>query len=675
VQAHAQTSPDRHSPTAGIAFGCSLAVLLLLASFARIVGDVSSAAFNIQIVKGALDVPLWHTRLGLNIALFALALLALHLAFGTTCWLLAMLSGKAFPKARASRRQWTLGWFLLCAAWLLVANATRFPHSSLGEPYSQLAAKRLFGATPLAIATCVLVLAIVVTLVMALRRDTKRRTAWFMAGAIALATVSGFTWKHLAHTTPRSDAPNVIFLGIDSLRPDAVDAQTAPHVREFLDGAVQFTDAITPLARTFPSWVSVLTGRHPHTTGAYMNLLPTGLVHSGSTLPQLLRQHGYRTYYAIDETRFSNIDASYGFDHTATPTMGGSDFVLTWFADTPLSNLIVSTRLGGWLFPHLHANRAAHSIYDPDSFVRRVNREFNFDQPVFLAAHLTLPHWPFTWATSTDEEPTADRIADMYASAVHRADQQFSELLAMLQRRGVLDNAVVIVLSDHGEALGQADDFMPNAFLGEDGAATVAQKWGHGTSVFSPHQYRVVLGIRAYGRATSLIRHDGAIAEPVSLLDLAPTVLDLLQMPSAEGFDGQSLAGLLRSEPRASEEFTGRIRFTESEYNPQGFSLDSFTPSALATAAKVYQLDPATDRITVRPDLIDWIMSTRQYAAVSGEFFAAAVPKVGGGGPYRFVYAPGPRPDSHQQERLRRALEARFGITFGDETTLISPTP
>ena len=76
------------------------------------------------------------------------------------------------------------------------------------------------------------------------------------------------------------------------------------------------TDAITPLARTFPSWVSMLTGRHPHTTGAYMNLLPRELIHAGHTLPQLLREHGYRTYYAIDETRFSNIDASYGFDRT-----------------------------------------------------------------------------------------------------------------------------------------------------------------------------------------------------------------------------------------------------------------------------------------------------------------------------------------------------------------------
>jgi arylsulfatase A-like enzyme len=445
-----------------------------------------------------------------------------------------------------------------------------------------------------------------------------------------------------------------------------VDAATAPHVRAFMDEAVQFTDAITPLARTFPSWVSVLTGRHPHTTGAYMNLLPADLIHAGTTLPQLLREHGYRTFYAIDETRFSNIDASYGFDHTINPAMGGSDFVLSWFADTPLSNLAVNTRLGALLFPHLHANRAANLIYDPDSFVRRVDRELETGQPLFLAAHLTLPHWPFTWATSSAGELTDEHIPAIYGDAVRRADQQFGDLLTRLQRRGVLDNALVVVLSDHGEALGGPDDFMPEAFPGQDETATHSQKYGHGTSVFSPHQYRVVLGMRAYGRAASLVTHTGPLHEPVSLLDLAPTVLDLLHIQSRDSFDGQSLAPLLQSVPDAGEQFRGRVRFTESEYNPQGFSADSFDPSALATAASVFRLDPVTDRITVRADLLDWIMSARQYAALADGSFAGAVP--GGADGYRLVYEPGSAPETPQaRARLREALEGRFGIHFSPE--------
>jgi hypothetical protein len=295
-----------------------------------------------------------------------------------------------------------------------------------------------------------------------------------------------------------------------------------------------------------------------------------------------------------------------------------------------------------------------------------VDRELDVDQPLFLAAHLTLPHWPFTWATSAGGELTDDRVTAVYGEAVRRSDRQFGDLLALLQRRGVLDNALVFVLSDHGEALGRPDDFMPAAFPGQDEALTRSQKYGHGTSVFSPHQYRVVLGVRAYGRAAPLIAHAGPLHEPVSLLDLAPTVLDLLHIEPRDPFDGLSLAPLLRSAPGAGERFHDRIRFTESEYNPQGFSVDSPDPGALANAASVFRLDPVTDRITVRADMLHWIMSSRQYAALLGDSFAGAAPAGDDG--YRLLYEPGSRPVALQDRtRLRQALEARFGIHFPGE--------
>ncbi len=74
-----------------------------------------------------------------------------------------------------------------------------------------------------------------------------------------------------------------------------------------------------------------------------------------------------------------------------TSTIGGSDFVISWFADTPLSNVVMNTRLGALLFPHVHGNRAAHVTYDPDSFVRRVGRGIDPDERLFLVSHLTLP--------------------------------------------------------------------------------------------------------------------------------------------------------------------------------------------------------------------------------------------------------------------------------------------
>lgn len=649
----------------GLLLACALSIALLCISVGRLAVDLGDAAFNLNLARSALEVPIWSSRLGANLGLFLLALTGLHLALGIICWVLARLSEFALPAVRCRRRDWILLWFLAATVLILVANATWFPRSSLGEPYHELVAAAPFGVNLLTLVTGLLVAGIAAIAGIALRRVARRR-ALLAAGAASGLIAAMLLGAGAAPATLDLERPHIIILGIDSLRPDAIDVSRTPNVKKFMDGAIRMTDAITPLARTFPSWASILTGRNPHTTGAYMNLLPRELVHTGATLPDILRQRGYRTWYAIDETRFSNIDASYGFDRTLTPEMGGSDFMLARMADTPLSNLVVNTRLGAMLFPHLHTNRAASTIYDPDSFVQRLARKLDFGQPSFVAVHFTLPHWPFTWATSNTDGFRNDPVA-LYTQSIKRADQQFGDLLAALERKGVLRNALVITLSDHGEALGHEDEFLAEAYPAQDGTPTDYQRWGHGTSVFSPQQYRVALAFRAYGTAKYLLAPGGIRTDPASLVDLAPTILDLLDFVSTEGFDGVSLAPLLQAEADSLPELRDRIRYTESEYNPQGFDARQFSTSQLAAAATVYRLDPDTDRITVKKDLLSSIMSSRQYAALLGNrAMAAAVPTTAGGGTHEFVFVPMYSPqaaeDPGDPARLAAAMREHYKI-------------
>jgi hypothetical protein len=640
-------------------------MLLLLGSFARLLGDMNSAAFDMKIISSALTDPFWHTRLSLNVVLFALALLTLHAAFALGCWLLAAASRKAWPHVQCSPKQWVLVWFIGGVTWLLLANAARFAHSSLGEPWHDLATTRVLGATVAGLVTIALIAAILAVLVVLLYRYSAWRRRGVIAGStVLLAAGVGFTWIGDGRQAAPATAPNVILLGIDSLRPDFINASDAPHMQEFMDGAIRMSDAMTPLARTFPSWMSILSGRHPHTTGAYMNLLPRDHIHEGTTLPALLRQHGYRTYYSMDETRFANIDASYGFDVNITSTMGGSDFVLSWFADTPLSNVVVNSPLGALLFPHVHANRAAHVTYNPDAFVRRVAGAIDSGRPVFLVSHLTLPHWPYIWSDSPATEPNEGNIPDLYTRAVHRADQQFGDLLAALGKRGLLDNAIVIALSDHGEALGKPEDLLEDMYPATSGEMPKSEKWGHGTSVFSPAQYRVVLGARAFGSARALMAGPSVRTEPVSLVDIAPTVLDLLGIESPGGFDGMSLAGLLRSNAPAGE-FVDRIRFTETEYNPRGMTSAHLTASALAEAVKIYRLDARTDRLLVRESAIGSILDGREYAAQLGNrALAIAAPDPLHEGEYQLVAIQG---NTGDVSRLREALRDRYRLRFSDD--------
>jgi hypothetical protein len=318
------------------------------------------------------------------------------------------------------------------------------------------------------------------------------------------------------------------------------------------------------------------------------------------------------------------------------------------------------------LFPHVHTNRAASIVYDPDSFVDRLDREMSFDQPSFVAVHFTLPHWPYTWATSPTDELMSPTI-DLYNESIRRADQQFGDLMLSLERKGALENALVIALSDHGEAFGDTDEFFDDAFTGQDADTMKYQQWGHGTSVFSPQQYRVLLAFRPYGAAGSMLGSPGVRTYPVSLVDLAPTVLDLLGIETGENFDGITLAPLLQAEATRESQPGDRIRFTESEYNPQGFDPKEFSTSQLASAAMVYRLDPSTDRIMVREELLDTIMSSRQYAALLGDrAMGAAVPGLRDDGRHQFVYIE-TNPASAAREpddpaRLAAALREQYGI-------------
>jgi arylsulfatase A-like enzyme len=675
-------SSEPHSPRAidGLPIALLLGLALLLLSYLRIAGLLRTDAFHsTRVVAETLVDPIWRTRLGFNILLFVLAQLALHLGFGILCWLLALASERAWPRAKPSRRQWVLLWFLLGALWVLAANASWYPRSSLGAPYQTIGHIRLLGLPLQGLIGSGIVIAATATLTLALLHTLgARRLVMLVSGATVLVAAMGFL-PHVS-TAPASHPgrPNIILLGIDSLRPDLATRENAPHTRAFLDGSLELTDAITPLARTFPSWVSILTGRHPHTTGAFMNLLPPERIHTGRTLPALLREQGYRTVYAIDETRFSNIDTSYGFDQAITPGIGGSDFVLTWFSDTPLSNVVINTRLGALLFPFQHANRAAFVTYEPDTFVRRLDRALDARQPLFLALHLTLPHWPFVWADPA-LAPLEERDARRwkYLNTVRRADQQFGDVLAVLERKGLLANAVVLALSDHGETFSEDPNFLAQAFPDTESAALESQRNGHGTSVFSPGQFHTVLGFRAYGAGAALLPAPRRLDTPVSMLDIAPTILDLLHLPAGEPLDGQSLLPLFRSDQAAATRFAERIRYTESEYNPSGFNVEKMTASAIAAAAMIYRVDPQTDRLKVRPDAIDAILSTRQYAAQLGNSMAAAVPAGNDDHLYRFIYIParGPSPDGHddpkERTRLRQALEQRFKLRFREEAAEI----
>jgi len=618
-----------------IGIACLFSLSLLALSYARILGDAGSAAFGGAILGTVSEVPLWGTVLGTNLALFAFAQIAIHIAFGLVCLALAHFCHLAWQSPSCTQRSWLLLWLVAGTTWVLIANATLFPPSSLGSPYAGIARIRWHGISLLGGMSGVLAILIVVTAVKAITKVSFRPADyWPRSAAVAsmgLAVIVIIADSPAGTLRQAAVEADIIFIGLDSLRADALGKGDTPAIDAFFSQAARFSDTTTPLARTFPAWVSLLSGKHPHTTGATVNLLPRHLIHTGETLPQTLRRSGYATVYAIDEVRFSNLDTSYGFDKMIAPPIGATDFLLGFFADTPLSNLLVNTYVGRKLFPYAHANRAAATTYDPDAFINRIEREIPTAGPVFLATHLTLAHWPYSWAgadwtSDPDNLSGTDALATVYRKSLRRLDRQFSDLLQILSDSGLTRNATIVVFSDHGESLGEhRNEHMhgaPGTMLSE------GKYFGHGTSVFAQDQYRVVLGIRSFGNAPIIIPEHGIdISAPVSLEDIAPTIVEAFSLDSTESYEGLSLLPLLQNEQEAKGTFSNRIRFTETEFNPAGIAPGTvMTSSALKEAARFYQVDPLTDRISIKESYIGEISEQRQFAAFRGSYLLATLP-------------------------------------------------
>ena len=274
----------------GLLLACSLSLILMVLSYLRLAGDAGSNAFDHAAFHAVFERSILGTSLAVHITWFLCWLTLLHLAYGVACWLLAHATRIAFPRIQEDIRNVTALWFVGATVWLLVWNSGAYPRTSLGKMYAGALGTNLFGIALYGWLTTLFLLTVALVIGLAawrLARTLPRRKLAIGMSAFAVAAVilSSLSWWP-ARTVPETPAgrPNIIFLGIDSLRYDEVlrtgDSNT-PNVDAFLSHALRFDNAMTPLARTYPSWVALLTGKHPHTTGAFLNLLPEDQVNLG----------------------------------------------------------------------------------------------------------------------------------------------------------------------------------------------------------------------------------------------------------------------------------------------------------------------------------------------------------------------------------------------------------
>jgi arylsulfatase A-like enzyme len=315
-------------------------------------------------------------------------------------------------------------------------------------------------------------------------------TAGLAAGLLALPRL-GVWWKERA--LPRGQKPTVLLITLDATRADRLGAYgygqgRTPAADELAAQGVLFEQAYVAAPLCLPSHAAILTGRLPPHNGTRDELDVLGP--DAPTLAERFRAAGYRTAAFVGTT---SLDHSRGLDR-------GFDVYDDDFGPP-------GKRVGAY------ERGAASEVVDQAlAWVQAPGG----DEPVFLWAHLADSMAPHNLPPAVAK----DFPGRAYDGEIAFVDESMGRLIAGVRSRH--PQALVVALADHGESLGDH---------GED---------TFGYFLYSPTT-RVPLLISMPGRIPSGVR----VGPVVRTVDLAPTLLDLVGLPSLSGADGVSLVPLM----------------------------------------------------------------------------------------------------------------------------------
>ena len=199
-----------------------------------------------------------------------------------------------------------------------------------------------------------------------IRRQLAEPRAPFMVcvpGALLIVILAA-AGSRASESTPRDDRPNILLIGIDSLRADRIDRRVMPRLAELSARGARFERAYVSLPRTFPSWVTMLTGRYPHHHGI-RDMFPSWEARSVDLrpLPSRLAAAGYQTLVVGDFAAdiFRRIEL--GFSRVETPTFNFRELIRVRVLSAQPSILPLSAF--GWVRRLVPSFDEMHNAADP----------------------------------------------------------------------------------------------------------------------------------------------------------------------------------------------------------------------------------------------------------------------------------------------------------------------
>jgi arylsulfatase A-like enzyme len=386
-----------------------------------------------------------------------------------------------------------------------------------------------------------------------------RRTTIPLAALVGALAVGMPGWRVLSERralgrlpAAAPGAPNVLVIVLDAVRARDLSVygyhrKTTPELERWGKTGVQFDRAFSTSPWTLPSHASMFTGYHPHQMAAGWE---TPLETEPLTLAEILRARGYATAGFVANTAYCSWQSGLGQgflhyeDYDVSPVTAvrgasiGSYYYLVHSYLEP--RFRESRRLRNITLPHPNQNKVGREINT--AFLRWLDKAE--PRPFFAFLNFMDGHTPYLPAKGfagrfrTPDQPGVDysrawpeapkerltpalleKKRNEYNDSIAELDSYIGSLLDALKQRGKLDNTLVIITSDHGEEFAEHD--LVN----------------HGNSLYAPS---VEIPLLLF--FPSRIPEARRIAVPVSLIDLAPTILDLVGVEAPPGFAGRTLA-------------------------------------------------------------------------------------------------------------------------------------
>jgi arylsulfatase A-like enzyme/Flp pilus assembly protein TadD len=315
---------------------------------------------------------------------------------------------------------------------------------------------------------------------------------------------------------------NVLVVTLDTTRADRIgcygrDDASTPVLDSLAEKGFLFERCHTTNPITTPAHSTIMTGTYPMFHGVRDNGLFT-LPADRTTLAEVFQSHGWATAAAVASFPLARkFGLDQGFDVF-------DDDIEAPYQDFRGDRIVTRQKL---FFDERPAGDVNQAIIPW--------LESNLDRPFFVWVHYFDPHQPHLPPTPYDEL----FAADLYQGEIAYADESVGRILAVLEKGNVLDRTLIVIVGDHGEGLGQHDELTHSLLCYE-------------TTIQVPLIIQVP-------DAEGGIR----IADNVGTVDLAPTILDLVDLPIPDEVQGTSLRSHLVPENSSKPEHD-RVYYAET---------------------------------------------------------------------------------------------------------------